>query len=217
MNPDHIQSLYCERFRSNEERRQALWHVLCEHWFQRDIPKDSSLLELGSGYGEFINQIEAREKSAIDINPESSRHVSPSVKFYAASVTQIPLAEASVDVVFASNLLEHLERHQILDCLREVRRVLRPGGRILLLQTNIRFLVHDYWMFYDHVTPIDDRALCELLISLGFVVQRCIPRFLPFTTKSWLPTCGWLIRLYLRVPFVWRWLGGQAYVVAAKC
>ena len=164
----------------------------------------------------FINQIEAREKSAVDLNPEASRRVSPSVKFYAASVTQLPLAEASVDIVFASNLLEHLERPQVLDCLREARRVLRPGGRILLLQPNIRFLVRDYWMFFDHVTPIDDRALCELLTSLGFIVQRCIPRFLPFTMKSRLPTRPWLIRLYLKVPFAWRWLGGQAYVVASK-
>jgi hypothetical protein len=45
-------------------------------------------------------------------------------------------------------------------------------------------------------------------------VVKNIPRFLPYTTKSRLPSGPALVRLYLKVPLAWRVLGAQAFVVA---
>ncbi len=87
---------------------------------------------------------------------------------------------------------------------------------MLILQPNIRFISRDYWMFFDHVTPVDDRALCEALELGGFRIEINVPRFLPYTTASRLPVAPWLIRLYLRLPILWRVLGGQAFIVAVK-
>jgi hypothetical protein len=47
-------------------------------------------------------------------------------------------------------------------------------------------------------------------------VERVIPRFLPYTMKSSLPTAVLLIRAYLRMQFGWRFLGKQFLVVARK-
>jgi hypothetical protein len=82
------------------------------------------------------------------------------------------------------------------------------------LQPNIRFCARDYWMFFDHVTPLDDRSLSEALETNGFRVTRCIPRFLPYTTKSKLPRAPWMIRAYLACPLAWRVLGAQTFVEA---
>ncbi|MCU7374975.1 hypothetical protein PEC18_30120 [Paucibacter sp. O1-1] len=43
-----------------------------------------------------------------------------------------------------------------------------------------------------------------------------IDRFLPYTTKSRLPKAPWLVSLYLKLPFAWRFVGKQALVVARK-
>jgi SAM-dependent methyltransferase len=119
-----------------------------------------------------------------------------------------------VDVVFMSNFLEHLpDKQLVLDTFVEARRILRAGGRILILQPNIRFVGGEYWDFFDHHTPLTDRSLVEALDITGFEVTRCIPRFLPYTTRSALPQHPMLVKLYLHVPLAWKILGKQAFVV----
>jgi hypothetical protein len=71
-------------------------------------------------------------------------------------------------------------------------------------------------MFFDHVTPIDDRALCEALELCGFSIETAIPRFLPFTTKGSLPKSTLLLKLYLKIPLAWKLFGGQAFIVARR-
>ena len=48
----------------------------------------------------------------------------------------------------------------------------------------------------------------------GFEVERMIPRFLPYTTKSRLPQHPALVAAYLRLPIAWRVMGRQALMVA---
>jgi hypothetical protein len=43
-----------------------------------------------------------------------------------------------------------------------------------------------------------------------------VTRFLPYTTKSPLPQAPWLVRLYLKVPLAWWFLGKQSLVIAEK-
>lgn len=209
--------LYARRFEGAAASRQAIWEVLCRHFFQRWIARDALVVDVAAGHCEFINAIEAGRKVALDLNPETASLAAPGVDVRITGATEVArLGLPPVDVVFASNLLEHLERPVIVDLVRQVHAALRPGGRFLILQPNIRFAAKDYWMFFDHVTPIDDRALVELLESEGFGMETVIPRFLPYTTRSALPQAPWLVRLYLAVPLAWRVLGGQAFLVAKR-
>jgi SAM-dependent methyltransferase len=209
--------VYRRRFDADAVFRRAMWGVLCRDCFQRFIPEDAHVLEVAAGYCEFINQIRAARKIAVDINEDIRRHAGPNVEVVLAPSTRLaPVADASVDVVFMSNFLEHISKQDISLTLQECRRVLRPGGRVMILQPNIRYCAKDYWMFFDHVTPIDDRALCEVLEVTGFTVDLCRPRFLPYTTKSRLPRALWMIRLYLRLPLLHHLFGGQAFVIARR-
>jgi SAM-dependent methyltransferase len=181
------------------------------------IPREGSLLEIGAGYCEFINHIEAAEKTALDVNPDIKRFAAPDVRTVVGDLAALrKMKAASFEAVFASNLFEHLERSKILETIRGVFRILKPSGQFIILQPNIRFSARDYWMFFDHITPIDDRALAEALEISGFAVRRIVERFLPYTTKSRFPRSLWLLRVYLRLPIVWRLFGRQSLIVAGK-
>jgi SAM-dependent methyltransferase len=212
-----VQSIYARRFTPDLQFRNEMWKILCSSFFQRYIGNKDRVLEIGAGYCEFINNIQAGHKTAVDINPDVKNYAASDVKVVVNSTSQmIAIPNDSVDVVFASNFFEHLTRDEIVATFQEVHRILAPAGKFMVLQPNIRFCAKDYWMFFDHVTPIDDRAFVEVLEINGFEVVKVIDRFLPYTTKSRLPKALSLIRLYLSLPFAWRIFGQQSFFVSRK-
>lgn len=214
-----LTSLYRHRFEEAElPAKNRIWQVLCEDFFSRYVGAGDVVVDIGAGYCEFINNIRCGRKIAVDLNPEVARRAGADVEVINESCMAIAsLPEGSVDVVFMSNFLEHLpDKAAVLATLRECHRLLRPGGRAIILQPNIRFLPGEYWDFFDHHTPLTDRSLVEGVQLAGLEPTTVIPRFLPYTTKSRLPQAPWLIRLYLRVPLAWWLLGKQALVVAER-
>lgn len=211
--------LYQHRF-DPEERfaKRRLWRTLCRHFFQRYVPKDAVLLELACGYGEFVSSIEAGRLHALDLNPDVARYLPPAVQFHLGSAEQVPeLESASFDVVFCSNFLEHLsDKAAAARVFAEVLRLLKPGGRFLVLGPNIRAVPGAYWDFWDHHLPLSERSLAEGLLVAGFTLERVIGRFLPYSTKSRLPQAAFLVAAYLHLPIAWRILGKQFFVVARK-
>jgi SAM-dependent methyltransferase len=212
-----VQSIYARRFTPDLQFRNEMWKILCSSFFQRYIVNKDRVLEIGAGYCEFINNIQAGHKTAVDINPDVKNYAAKDVEIVVNSTSQMTaIPNDSVDVVFASNFFEHLTRDEIVATFREVHRILSPAGKFMVLQPNIRFCAKDYWMFFDHVTPIDDRAFVEALEINGFEVVKVIDRFLPYTTKSRLPKALFLIRLYLSLPIMWHIFGQQSFFVSRK-
>lgn len=217
---EDLQSLYRHRFSASElPAKNALWKTLCESHFQKYVnPQSDTVLDLACGYGEFINNIRAARKLAVDLNPDSPRAVADDVVFHAVAASALdPIADSSVDIVFTSNFFEHLpDKAALQEVLGEVRRVLKPGGRLIAMGPNIRYLPGAYWDFIDHHLPLSERSMVEALQLAGLHPDRVVGRFLPYTTQSRLPQSGWLVRIYLALPLVWRFLGKQFLVVAVK-
>lgn len=210
-----VRSIYARRFADSLAFRQQMWDVLCRDFFQRYVPAAGTVVEIGAGYCEFINHIRAGRKIAVDLNPDARQHAGDDVEVVLSSTTRIEsLPDDVADVVFASNFLEHLTREDILATLREVRRLLKPGGRFLILQPNIRYCKEDYWQFFDHITPLCERSLSEALETTGFDVPYVLGRFLPFTTQGRLPNSIALLRLYLKLRPAWRVFGQQSFLIA---
>jgi SAM-dependent methyltransferase len=197
-----------------DPRRAAVWRELVRY-VSRDIRDRSCILDLGCGYGDFINAVAADRKLALDLNAGAREWLAPDVTFLGGDCADLSaLAEASVGTVFASNLLEHVPRERVPVVLGEVRRVLRPGGRVLLIQPNYRLGPARYFDDYTHVTVFSDVSLCDWLRAGGFVIRRCVPGLLPFSMNSPLPKHPLLVRLYLHAPV--RPLARQMYVVAER-
>jgi len=185
-----------------DSRRERLWATLCESYFMKIVGRDECVLELGAGYGHFINNIRCGRKIALGSWPGMSSFLAPDVQGIVSDVTDLSAIEnGSVDFAFASNVFEHLTQDQLKVTLEQLRQKLKRSGTLNILQPNYRFAYREYFDDYTHVAVYSDRSLTDFLQANGFRVFECHPRFLPLTIKSHMPVSAFLIRTYLRLPF----------------
>ena len=199
---------------TEDPRRQGLWRHLARY-FSRYISPDHHVLELGAGYCYFSNAIDARRRVALDLGEQVVKHAAPGVEPVVSDALAYlqSVADGSFDVVFASNFLEHFDWPALDALIVQVRRVLKPGGRLLLVQPNFRLEPRRYFDDYTHRTIFTDVSLTDWIQASGFEAT-CVPRFLPFTVKSRLGGLSFLIPLYLALP--WRPFAGQMLVVGRR-
>lgn len=214
----HVTSIYSDRFDKNIEQRNILWKILCENYFQKFIGSEETVLDLAAGYCEFINNIDAKTKIAVDLNPKTKDMANKDVKVYEALSTNLPKALAGkVDSVFTSNFFEHLDsKDELMATLKEVNRVLKKGGKIMVLQPNIKLVGGQYWDFVDHTLPVTEKSLAEALELNGFEVAYQKTRFLPYTASAGKPIVPLFVKIYLRVPLAHYFMGKQTFMVAEK-
>jgi SAM-dependent methyltransferase len=126
-----------------------------------------------------------------------------------------PLGPAAFDTVLASNLLEHFTPDGAARLASGIHDVLKPGGRVILIQPNFRYAFRSYFDDYTHRAVFTDVSLPALLRASGFSIDRVAPRFLPYSMQSSrLPMTEGLVAAYLRSPF--KPGAGQMLVVATK-
>jgi SAM-dependent methyltransferase len=215
-----VDQLYRHRFPAEMlASRAAVWKVLCDSWFSRYVEPGSKVLEIAAGYCEFINNIRAAERVAVDLNPSTRQHAAAGVMVYELAAERIAdaLPHDHFDAVFMSNFLEHCRsREQVLEVLRAAWKVLKPGGRVLILGPNFRYCYGEYFDYFDHHLPLTEKSIAEALGLTDFRVDVLEPRTLPFTFRSRLPNWTWLVRLYIHLPLAWRFFGAQFFIVGSK-
>lgn len=202
------------RFR-HDPRREVLWRSLYRHYFSRLITQNDSVLELGAGYGHFINQVVAKRTIAVDAWGGFVDYLRPGIEARVCDVTDLSfIAPASVDFVFASNLFEHVSQEQFASVLLQLKLALTERGTVNILQPNYYYSYREYFDDYTHKSVYSHRSMCDFLEAQGYRVVECWPRFLPLSVKSPLPVSPFLIRLYLLSP--WKPLGKQMFIRAAR-
>jgi SAM-dependent methyltransferase len=210
--------VYEHRFSDEDAvEKQALWKVLGAH-LQRYVDERAVVLDLACDRGYFISNITAGERWATDIR-DVSAYLPPDVRFVQGTGLTLDtvLPTASFDVVFTSNYLEHLASgDDVVQQLRVVCALLRPGGTVIVLQPNVRLLGGAYWDFIDHKVALTERSLEEAGELAGLETTRVIKRFLPYTTKGRLPMSPLLVRSYLALRPAWLLLGKQTLYIARR-
>lgn len=206
-------AIYRERFSdADNEARDRIWHVLVHEVFQPLIKPDATVVDLGCGFGEFLRHVTCARRIGVDVNTlAAARLAADGVEFHQSPIDRLAfLPTGSVDLVFSSNVLEHLPDKCVVDAvLLEARRILRPGGEIVLMGPNVRLVPGAYWDYWDHHVALSDRSLAEALRIAQFTVIEQVAAFMPYTTKSALPKAAWMVRLYLRNRWLWPLLGRQ--------
>jgi SAM-dependent methyltransferase len=216
--PDVLKEQYQLRFADLQEYREKVWQVLCSDYFSRFIPRESVILDLGAGWGEFVNNITAARKYAMDLNPATPEHLAPGITFLHQDCSQQwELPPESLDVVFTSNFLEHLfDKPSIERTVSEAYRCLKNDGILICMSPNMNCVPGAYWNFWDHHVPLTEQSCAELMRMKGFAIERCIPRFLPFSMSGGMQSPLVLVRLYLKLPLFWRLFGKQFLVIGRK-
>ena len=205
---------YYETRLAHLPQRREVWLHICRY-LQKWIAPTDDVLELGAGWCDFANNIAARNIVAMDIDSTVVKAAAPQVRAEVGDCSDLRRFEnASFDVVFASNLLEHLDRPTSTALLQEARRVLRPAGRLILLQPNFRLNPGGYFDDYTHVAIYTDRSLQDYLLSLGWQDVVVQSRFLPLTMKSRASSFTFLVPWYLRSPI--KPFAGQMLAVARR-
>jgi SAM-dependent methyltransferase len=213
-----LETIYQKRFAATWEYRRKVWRVLNPCFFKQFIPSNSTVLDLGCGYGEFINSVEALKKYGLDLNPESGSRLDEGVTWLQLrSTDDWGIAAESLDAVFTSNFFEHLRCKEDLELtIDRVNTYLKPGGLLIAMGPNINLVPGSYWDFWDHHLALTEKSLSELLGIKGFEMVRVERCFLPYTMVGKRPAPVLFVRLYLALPFLWRIFGKQFLVIARK-
>jgi SAM-dependent methyltransferase len=192
--------------------RDKIWKVIAGY-LQSYISPSSNVLDLGAAYCSFINNIKAKEKYAIDLFENIEKYASKDVFVYKQSITQMDnLKSCYFDVIFASNIFEHLSTEELQKVISQIKRILKKDGKLIIMQPNFKYSFKVYFNDYTHKQIFTACSLSALLESLGFDILVRKDRFLPFSMNSGLPKAPFLVKLYLRSPI--KPLSGQMLIVA---
>jgi len=120
--------------------------IWMEHWhryhFAASLVAGKRVLDVasGEGYGSALLARTAAHVTGADLSAEAVAHARAAyagvknLEFVAAPCTQLPLADASVDVVVSFETLEHITGHEAF--LAEIARVLAPDGLLVMSSPN---------------------------------------------------------------------------------
>ena len=213
--PD-LDEVYERRFPAESHRdKDRIWPEIV-HYLERWIDPAAPVLDIACDRGYFIRNVRAVERWATDLR-DVGTELPADIRFTRSSGLELEavLPTASFGTIFMSNYLEHLpDADAVVEQLRVARRLLRPGGRILVLQPNIRLVGGAYWDFIDHHVALTEKSLVEAGELAGLRAVTVLTRFLPYTTKSRLPTHPLLVRAFLRFPPAQWLLGRQTLYIA---
>lgn len=201
---------------TDDPNRRIVWRVL-NAYLSPWIPPGGRVLEIGAGYCHWINGVQAASRVAVDLWPELPRHTAPGIdaRVLDATTQLRSLGAGDFTTVLASNVLEHFDPDAAARVIDDVRSLLAPGGRFIIIQPNFRYAYRRYFDDYTHRSIFTDVSLSALLRSKAFRIERCLPRFMPYSMHGARGTVRpWLIKAYLRSPI--KPGAGQMLIVAGK-
>lgn len=197
-----------------DSNREMVWSIFTKH-LQSKFSINGSVLDVGCGYGNFINNVHVDSRHAIDINPEMKMFMHPSVNFTSGKTSDLRnhFNKGQFDFIFSSNLIEHLQRNEIDNFFIDVKYLLKESGSFIILMPNYRLASDVYFDDFTHITPISDRSLCDWLQAHGFKIKFLHPGYMPYSVKdSKLPITPFLIKMWLNSFFK---PGGKQMLVQA--
>ena len=167
-------------------RRDGLFiptdYVIMKNNFRKELRKfylssvqeGQTILDVNPGFEGVFRDIDRSKVDyvALERNPLILDHLTKNgIKVLDWKIPAIPLEDDSVDLVLSTPFIEHLPSYlDALNFLLEVRRVLRPGGRILLIVPNYLATKEIYFDDYKHDWITTKRRMFDMLGDCGFDV-----------------------------------------------
>ena len=196
--------------------RSDTWKEISTY-LDRFIVKRNSLLELGPGYCDFVNNATFEVKYVIDSSEEVRALADPSVKVLISDLDNVKEFPSDLDLVLCSNIFEHLSLDVFEKTLRKISTALSEDGLLIVVQPNFKYAYRTYFDDFTHQTIFTDMSLASHLRASGFEIVKIQPKFLPYSMRNISPfipsiLIRFLVRMYLWSPIKLK--SGQMLIIA---
>lgn len=155
-------------------------HIFNARLIRQYIQK-KKVLDIGCWTGQLEKLISQETKELIGLEPNINavrvaRKTIPDVSFFTGTAEKLPFKDSSFDTVIFLDVIEHIPAQTELMCLKEINRVLKPKG-ILILSTGYKHplgILFDpsFWAFGHRHYGKDE--LKNMLLQTGFYNKRVI-------------------------------------------
>jgi 2-polyprenyl-3-methyl-5-hydroxy-6-metoxy-1,4-benzoquinol methylase len=145
--------------------------------FLRDLPRDSRILDVGCGVGQFLYYCQKagfRNLEGIDMNEgqlQCARQMLPDAHLQLAMTTDyLPSRPKSYDVIVMNDVIEHIPRQVLNTVLVEIRDALKPGGFFLIKTPNMAnpLCLNVRYKDFTHEAGFTETSLKQVLGEAGY-------------------------------------------------
>jgi SAM-dependent methyltransferase len=105
---------------------------------ETNLPEGSKILEAGCGTGQTLSPLSERHETyGLDISRAALNLAQDNCKFpVLASIFTIPFNDNTFDLVYNSGVIEHFKDPENIDAIKEMARVTKPSGRVIIIVPN---------------------------------------------------------------------------------
>jgi SAM-dependent methyltransferase len=191
---ERLDEMVSSRYKGESGRAYAEWQLAaagsmgreCARAFSPYVETEDTVVDLGCGGGAVLSALRCRRRIGVEPNPVAGAEARKAALEVVPTLNEVP--DSSADVVISNHCLEHCLRP--LDEIREARRVLKPGGRLVVV------VPIDDWRGQRRYTPADvdhhlytwtPQLIGNLLQEAGFEVG-----LVRSVTRAWPRHARWL-------------------------
>ncbi|MFA5158288.1 MAG: class I SAM-dependent methyltransferase [Patescibacteria group bacterium] len=207
------QSILTERYLETAPIGQADTVGLKHLWLEKNLikyfpGKSARLLDIGPGQGEallFWQKLGYKNISSIDISADVAKHIKKlgfECDLVESDADYLNKRSGTYDLIYISDVLEHVPKDEIVDLVVAIRTGLRSGGKVIIKVPNAQSPHATVGLFGDltHVQAFTESSLTQLLIASGFKNYFFLAEKLPLNNlKSWIAT-------YIIMPMYFFWI-----------
>lgn len=118
----------------------------------KELPSGAHILDVGCGTGEYVCRANELGFTASGLEPADAMRAvaiskNPGATIVSGVATELPFPDESFDLVICIEVLRYLDRSDIRQALRQIYRVLRPGGTMFLTMVN-RYAFDGFFLHY---------------------------------------------------------------------
>jgi ubiquinone/menaquinone biosynthesis C-methylase UbiE len=137
----------------------------------KTLPPGAHILDVGCGTGEYVHRASTLGFVASGVEPADSMRAvavenNPGCSIVSGVATKLPYPDESFDLVICIEVLRYLHRADNRQALQEMRRVLKPGGKLFLTMVN-KYALDGFYLHYRMQQmfkgPSAERPHCEFV------------------------------------------------------